>query len=145
MQKLYLLDTNIISELTKEVQNQNVVKKIFETQKLSALSSVTWAETLYGIKRLAEEKRKDTLSDFYINTIQSMYEFYDFDIHAASVYSDIKSRLEEVGKIPAVLDLQIASVAIAINLILVTRNVQDFVHIQECSALMLENWFEEKN
>lgn len=142
MQKLYLLDTNIISELTKEVQNQNVVKKIFETQKISALSSVTWAEALYGIKRLADGKRKDNLSDFYINTVQSMYEFLDFDIHAASVYSDIKSRLEEVGKIPAELDLQIASVAIANNLILVTRNVQDFIAIQENSALMLENWFE---
>ena len=143
MQKLYLLDTNIISELTKEVQNQNVVKKIFETQKISALSSVTWAEALYGIKRLDEGKRKDNLSDFYINTVQSMYEFLDFDIHAASIYSDIKSRLEEIGKIPAELDLQIASVAIANNLILVTRNVQDFVYIKECSALMIENWFEE--
>ena len=142
MQKLYLLDTNIISELTKEVQNQNVVKKIFETQKISALSSVTWAEALYGIKRLADGKRKDNLSDFYINTVQSMYEFLDFDIHAASIYSDIKSRLEEIGKIPAELDLQIASVAIANNLILVTRNVQDFIAIQENSALMLENWFE---
>ena len=143
MQTLYLLDTNIISELTKEVQNQNVVKKIFETQKISALSSVTWAEALYGIKRLDEGKRKDNLSDFYINTVQSMYEFLDFDIHAASIYSDIKSRLEEVGKIPAELDLQIASVAIANNLILVTRNIQDFVYIKDCSALMLENWFEE--
>ena len=142
MQKLYLLDTNIISELTKEVQNQNVVKKIFETQKISALSSVTWAEALYGIKRLAEGKRKENLSDFYINTVQSMYEFLDFDIHAASIYSDIKSRLEEVGKIPAELDLQIASVAIANNLILVTHNIQDFIAIQENSALMLENWFE---
>ena len=141
MQKLYLLDTNIISELTKEVQNQNVVKKIFETQKISALSSVTWAEALYGIKRLADGKRKDNLSDFYINTVQSMYEFLDFDIHAASIYSDIKSRLEEIGKIPAELDLQIASVAIANNLILVTRNIQDFVYIKDCSALMLENWF----
>ena len=142
MQKLYLLDTNIISELTKEIQNQNVVKKIFETQKISALSSVTWAEALYGIKRLAEGKRKENLSDFYINTVQSMYDFYYFDIHAASIYSDIKSRLEEIGKIPAELDLQIASIAIANNLILVTRNVQDFIYIKECSALMLENWFE---
>ena len=71
-----------------------------------------------------------------------MYEFYDFDIHAAAVYSDIKSRLESLGKMPSELDLQIASVAIANNLILVTRNIQDFLAIQENSALMLENWFE---
>ena len=140
MQKLYLLDTNIISELTKEVQNQNVVKKIFETQKISALSSVTWAEALYGIKRLADGKRKDNLSDFYINTVQSMYEFLDFDIHAASIYSDIKSRLEEVGKIPAELDLQIASVAIANNLILVTHNTKDFKIFTGHFNLMLEDW-----
>ena len=73
-----------------------------------------------------------------------MYSFKDFDLHAASIYSDIKSRLERIGKIPSELDLQIASVAIANNLILVTRNVQDFSDIAENSALMLENWFEEK-
>ena len=144
MQAIYLLDTNIISELTKPVQNQKVVQKIFETQKSSVLSSIMWAEALFGLKRLPEGKRKETLMDFYINTVQNMYSFKDFDLHAASIYSDIKSRLERIGKIPSELDLQIASVAIANNLILVTRNVQDFSDIAEYSALMLENWFEEK-
>ena len=144
MQSIYLLDTNIISELTKPVQNQTVVQKIFETQKTSVLSSITWEEALFGLKRLPEGKRKETLMDFYINTVLNMYSFKDFDLHAASIYSDIKSRLERIGKIPSELDLQIASVAIANNLILVTRNVQDFSDIAENSALMLENWFEEK-
>lgn len=143
MNKVYLLDTNIISELAKSVQNQRVVNRLIENQSLSALSTLTWAEVMFGIKRLPEGKRKDTLSDFYINTVQGMYEFYDFDIHAASIYSDIKTRLESLGKLPPELDLQIASIAIANNLVLVTRNVQDFSEIAENSALMLENWFEE--
>lgn len=142
MHAIYLLDTNIISELTKVSPNQNVVSKIFETQKVSVLSTITWAEAQFGVKRLPEGKRKETLSDFYLNTVQSQYNFLDFDIHAASVYSDIKTRLERIGKLPAELDLQIASVAIANNLILVTRNIQDFVDIAENSALMMENWFE---
>ena len=142
MQAIYLLDTNIISELTKPVQNQRVVQKIFETQKSSVLSSIMWAEALFGLKCLPEGKRKDTLTDFYINTVQNMYTFKDFDIRAASIYSDIKSRLERIGKLAPELDMQIASVAIANNLILVTRNVQDFSDIAENSALMLENWFE---
>ena len=142
MQAIYLLDTNIISELTKPVQNQKVVQKIFETQKSSVLSSIMWAEALFGLKRLPEGKRKDTLMDFYINTVQNMYTFKDFNIQAASIYSDIKSRLERMGKMAPELDMQIASVAIANNLILVTRNVQDFYDIAENSSLMLENWFE---
>ncbi len=142
MQAIYLLDTNVISELTKPSPNQKVITKIFETQKLSKLSSITWAESLYGLKRLPEGKRKNHLLDFYLNTIQAQYSFLDFDLHAASIYSDIKSRLEEIGKIPQELDLQIASLAIANNLILVSRNIQDFTAIAECSSLMLENWFE---
>jgi len=143
MQAIYLLDTNIISELTKPTPNQNVVKKIFETQKSSVLSTITWGEAFFGLKRLPEGKRKENLTDFYVNTIQNTYNFIDFDIHASSVYSDIKTRLERAGKMPQELDLQIASVAIANNLILVTRNIQDFKTIVENSALMLENWFEE--
>ena len=91
---------------------------------------------------MPQGKRKDLFFDFYINTVQNMYEFFDFDNHAASVYSDIKTRLEHIGKIPQELDLQIASVAIANNLILITRNVNDFTDIAENSALMMENWFE---
>ncbi len=143
MNKMYLLDTNIISELTKPNPNQNVVKRIFETQKVSALCSITWSEALFGIKRLPEGKRKDNLMDFYLNTVGGMYDFLDFDIHAASIYSDIKARLESLGKLPPELDLQIASIAIANNLILVTRNIGDFTDIAEHSYLMLENWFEE--
>ena len=140
---MYLLDTNIISELTKPNPDQNVVKRIFETQNVSVLCSITWAETLFGLKRLPESKRKNTLMDFYLNTVQGMYEYVDFDIHAASIYSDIKSRLERDGKVPPELDLQIASIAIANNLVLITRNVQDFTEIADHSALMIENWFEE--
>lgn len=143
MNKMYLLDTNIISELTKPNPNQNVVKRIFETQKVSVLCSITWAEALFGIKRLPESKRKDNLMDFYLNTVGGMYDYLDFDIHAASIYSDIKARLESLGKLPPELDLQIASIAIANNLILVTRNIGDFTEIVNHSALMLENWFEE--
>jgi len=141
MNKLYLLDTNIISELTKSVQNQSVVNKLIENQSLSALSTLTWAEVMFGIKRLPEGKRKNILFDYYVNTVQKAYAFFDFDIHAASIYSDIKARLESLGKLPPELDLQIASIAIANNLILVTRNVQDFTQIAENSALMIEDWF----
>ena len=111
MQKIYLLDTNVISEMTKPVQNQNVIARIFQTQKQSALCSVTWGEALYGVKRMPEGKRKDFIMDFYIDSVQKMYSFVDFDIHAASIYSDIKMRLEKIkNACPVITKKEIAEV-----------------------------------
>lgn len=141
MPTIYLLDTNVISEMTKPVPNETVINKIFETQKNSKLSSITFAEALFGVKRIPKGKKQELFLDFYTNTIQNMYEFIDFDIHSANVYSDLKQRLEEIGKPAQEIDLQIASIAIANNLILVTRNVKDFENINQVSNLMLENWF----
>lgn len=142
MQSIYLLDTNVISEMTKPLPNENVINKIFEKQKESKLCSITFAEALYRVKRMPSGKKQDLFLDFYLNTIQNMYSFADFCVHSANVYSDLKSRLDKIGKPAQELDLQIASIAIANNLILVTRNIKDFENIKEVSSLMTENWFE---
>ena len=138
---MYLLDTNVISELTKPFPNENVIGKILKKSRISALPSPVWGECLYGLKRLPECRKKEILADFYINTVLEAFSMLPFDSHAAVIYSDIKSRLEKIGKPAPELDMQIAAVAIANNLILVTRNTSDFIDIQQVSALMLENWF----
>lgn len=143
MKSIYLLDTNIISEPSKPAPNKNVVDKILENIEHSCISSVVWAETLSGIKSLPEGKRKDYLFDYAINQIQKFFDIIPFDDFAASIYSDLVSRLKTKGKTPAKLDLMIASTAISNNLILVTRNISDFKDIREISNLMIENWFEE--
>ncbi len=140
--KMYLLDTNIISEPAKAKANPVVTEKILENIEYSCISSVVLAETLSGIKSLPDGKRKDMLFDYAINQIQKLYEILPFDDFAASIYSDLISRLQTKGKMPQKLDLMIASTAIANNLILVTRNTSDFQPIKEVSNLMLENWFE---
>lgn len=143
MKSIYLLDTNIISEPSKPVPNKNVVYKILANIEHSCISSVVWAETLSGIKSLPEGKRKDYLFDYAINQIQKFFNIIPFDDFAASIYSDLVSRLKPKAKTPAKLDLMIGSTAISNNLILVTRNTSDFKDIKEISNLMIENWFEE--
>jgi len=140
--KMYLLDTNIISEPSKLNPNQTVVDKITENIEYSCISSIVWAETLSGIKSLPEGTRKDMLIDYATNQVQKLFEILPFDDFAASIYSDLISRLKPKGKLPPKLDLMIASTAIANNLILVTRNTSDFAAIKEVSNLMIENWFE---
>jgi len=143
MQPIYLLDTNIISEITKPKPNQKVIKKILETQKLSRIGSVGFEEMLYGVKKLPSSKKQDDLLSFCIDYIQSNYEILPFDLHASWIHSDIRERLEAKGKKAPLADSMIAATAIANNLVLVTRNVKDFDEIRQVSALMVENWFEE--
>lgn len=139
---MYLLDTNIISEPTKAVPNPVVTGKILENIEYSCISSAVWAETLSGIKSLPDGKRKEILFEYATNQIQKLYEILPFDDFAASIYSDLVSRLKMKGKLPQKLDLMIASIAISNNLILVTRNISDYQYIKEVSNLMLENWFD---
>ena len=44
MQPIYLLDTNILSEITKPKPNKNVVKKVIENKHISTIASVTFEE-----------------------------------------------------------------------------------------------------
>ena len=139
---MYLLDTNIISELGKLSPVRKVTEMISKKQRVSAVHSIVWGECLFGMKRLPLSNRRLKLEDFYLNSVLETFPFIPFDEHAAWIFSDIKSRLERIGKPAPLLDIQIAATAIANTLILVTRNVKDFEPIAEISALMLENWFD---
>jgi tRNA(fMet)-specific endonuclease VapC len=140
--KVYLLDTNIISEPTKSIPSQNVVEKLADNLDYSCITSITWAEMLAGVKTLTDGKRKSGLLDYCIEYVQKQYDILPFDAGAASIYSDLFERLKKRGTPAQKFDLLIASIAISNNLILVTRNTADFKHIVDNSTLMLENWFE---
>ena len=140
--KVYLLDTNIISEPTKSIPSTKVIGKLADNLDYSCISSITWAEMLAGVKTLTDGKRKAGLLDYCIDYVQKQYEILAFDAGAANIYSDLFDRLKKNGTPAQKFDLLIASIAISNNLILVTRNIADFEHIAENSTLMLENWFE---
>ena len=142
-QLIYLLDTNIISEPTKMQPSEKVIQKLAENLEYSGISSIVWAETLTGVKQLPEGKRKTGLFDYLVENVQKMYEIIPFDASCASIYSDLAQKLKETGSPAPQFDLLIAATAIANNLILVTRNTQDFEAIAKVSNLMIENWFEE--
>ena len=143
MRPIYLLDTNIISEIRKPLPNALLMQKLAKHQKLSAISSIAYDEMLFGVKRMPEGKKKDALVEFYTEFVQSNFEILPFDVHCSWIHSDLLERLEKIGKPAPLIDSMIAATAIANNMILVTRNTGDFEGIKEVSTLMLENWFEE--
>ena len=79
---------------------------------------------------------------FLIDYVQPAFPVIPYDIHAATINGDITSRLLPQGKPTQILDTQIASIAIANNLILVTDNTKDFKIFADEFNLGLEDWTE---
>ena len=72
-----------------------------------------------------------------------MKPFLSYDLNASKVQAEITAKLEAIGRPTPYADTQIASIAIANDLILVTRNVKDFAIIKDYFNLQIENWFED--
>ena len=141
-QKIYLLDTSIISEPTKAVPDKNIIQKMADNLDYSCICSVIWAEVLSGVKLQTEERRKSGFFDYYVDNVQKFFDIIPFDISCASIYSDLIQRLKEKSSRLSMFSTMIAATAIANNLILVTKNISDFEPIKEISNLMIENWCE---
>ena len=141
-EKLYLLDSNIISEIIKPSPSFNVIQKIAEHSSECAISAITWHEMLFGVEHLEEGLRKTELKKFLLEDVKESFEIIPYDENAAQVHAILRSKLEKSGHSMPFADSQIASVAIANKMMLVTRNKKDFENVKEVCELKLENWFE---
>lgn len=141
-EKLYLLDSNIISEIIKPSPSFNVIQKIAEHSSECAISSITWHEMLFGVERLEEGLRKTELKKFLLEDVKESFEIISYDENASQVHAILRSKLEKSGHPMPFADSQIASVAIANKMILVTRNKKDFENVKEVCEFKVENWFE---
>ena len=103
----------------------------------------SYSEPITGVKRMTDEAKKALLLEDLIDDIQANYPIISYDKHAAWIQADICARLAEASQPIDFQDTQIASIAIANNMILVTRNTSRFEAIQKVAQLTVENWFEE--
>ena len=58
MSQIYLLDTNIISEVTKREPNPNLIANFEFYNGKCAISSITWVELLSGVYNLNDGRKK---------------------------------------------------------------------------------------
>lgn len=127
---MYLLDTNVISELRKKSPNQNVARwaKKRSTSSLF-ISAVSILEIEMGILLLHRKDAKQ--ANVYRSWLekQVLKSFSDrilsFDTHAALEYAAL-----HIPNPKSERDAMIAATAIVHGLSLVTRNEKDFRHIK---------------
>lgn len=130
---MYLLDTNIICYWMRGDQKLINRIKSHSPSELS-LSTITLAEIYYGIEKSPVKKDERRVK---IQMIKDELALYPFNETAAAVYGAIRADLERRGCLISERDLQIASIAAANNLCLVTHNTKEFSRIQH---LAVEDW-----
>jgi tRNA(fMet)-specific endonuclease VapC len=135
---MFLLDTNIISEMVKKSPNAGVMKKLELHQDSLFTAAPVWHELNFGCQRLSASPRKKHLGIFLETVIRQTMGILPYDETAAALHAAERARLSALGKPPSFVDGQIAAIAMANDLTLVTRNLKDFKSFRKLS---LANWF----
>lgn len=137
MTALYLLDTNLVSELAKQAPDAGVEEKLVAHQFSCAIAAPTVEELSYGVARLPASLKRDML-ERWLEGILNRFVLLPFEARAALWLGRERARLSARGLPAPRTDGEIAAVAVAHGLTLVTRNVGDFANFD---GLRLENWF----
>lgn len=126
---MIILDTNVISELTRPVSDSGVIAWLDSLPpEEAAITAITAAELRYGVRRMPDGRRKTELSEAVSALINTDFRgrVEPFDVLAADQYADVVSARERAGKPIGISDAQIASICRVRNATLATRNTSDF-------------------
>jgi len=133
----YLLDTNIFSDLMREHPKlDNHLANLSITDRV-IICSIVRGEILYGISRLPVSRRRQELS-LKASKLFAILPCESIPETAGDFYADIKINRQLKGLALDENDLWIASTALALGTVLVTRD-RDFHQI---NTLVVENWTE---
>jgi tRNA(fMet)-specific endonuclease VapC len=133
----YLLDTSIVSSPVSKSPNLQIVKRLEEHGHESAIAAPVWHELTYRCRRLPRGKRRYALESYLRDVVQASFPILPYDEAAATWHGYERARLESLGKPAPFTDGQIAAIAYASGLTLVTANVRDFARFKE---LEVANW-----
>ncbi|PJE80511.1 Toxin FitB [invertebrate metagenome] len=127
---MYLIDTNVISELRKKNKANPGVRSFFENAERQAarlyLSVITVGELRRGVEKIrhrGDHSQAEQL-DTWLNVVISEYEhrILEFGVTEAQVWGKLR-----VPHYENAIDKQIAATAITYDLTVVTRNTDDFI------------------
>lgn len=128
---MIVLDTNVISELFRPSPEAHVVDWLASVTGDVAITSVTLAELLAGVRRLPDERRKEVLTkriEAAVEPYRGSRSVLPFDDLAADRYADVLVARESAGAPISTADAQIAAICLVHDATCATRNVKDFAH-----------------
>ena len=130
---LYLLDTNVCVMYING-RSESVRDRILSTSTDEmAVCSIVKAELFYGAMRSNNSTRTLERQQGFLNRFTSL----PFDDEAALIFGQIRAQLGRRGTPIGAYDLQIAAIALAHNLMLITHNTAEFSRVND---LQIEDW-----
>ena len=135
---MIILDTNVISEITRQAP-ADAVKAWFDRQEDLYTSAITQAELFYGLERMPKGRRRDELFESLGEIFNEVFagRILSFDSEAAVSYADVVVGRERRGRPIRQSDAQIAAIARSRGAAVATRNVADFEH---CGIKVIDPW-----
>jgi predicted nucleic acid-binding protein len=132
---MYLFDTDAITNILKKKPSKKLLRNIGSVSKKEGnISTITLGEIIYGAYRSPDP-------GFHLNNLKTVLlpkvNILTFDSRAAYFYGKIRAALEVIGKTIPHADIQIASIASANDLILITGNIR---HFNRISGLIVKDW-----
>jgi tRNA(fMet)-specific endonuclease VapC len=129
----YLLDTNICIYLIKK-HPPEVLARFQQIQlKQLHIPTITLFELYYGIEKNNSQQRNLAALENFIAPLTIV----DFTLDAAKKVAKIRNHLQKQGTPIGAYDIQIAAIAISLNMTLLTNNTREFERVK---GLKLENW-----
>lgn len=133
----YLLDTNVLSELSKPAPNGGILRRFRRHILHVATASPVWNELRFGTMRFPPSRRRETLVAYLDNVIRATLPILPYDAAAAEWHAEERVRLQAAGTTAPFVDGQIAAIAHMNDLVLVTSNIKDYSSFHE---LAFEDW-----
>ncbi len=136
----YLLDTNIISNITKASPSESLLEWMAERNDDDLyISSLTVAEIRRGVLEKPAGKRRDQLEAWFGGPEgpQALFagRVLSFDEAAALIWARLMADRKAQGRPRSALDTIIAAVALANDCVVVTDNEGDFADIEIVNPL----------
>lgn len=130
---MFVLDTDTCSYIMKRSSAPLLERIRIVSLDAQAVSIVTVAELLFGVRRSACVARSREAFDAFIPHLAVL----DWDWSAAEHYAEIRADLKRLGSPIGSNDLMIAAHARSRDATLVTNNVREFERVP---GLRVENW-----
>jgi tRNA(fMet)-specific endonuclease VapC len=131
----FLLDTNVLSEVIRPRPDVAVLDSIRANLPWCAVPSPVWHELQYGCQRLPASKRRSAIEEYLEHGVRSVFPILAYDAAAAAWHASTRARLEPKGISAPYVDGQIAAIAAANGLVLVTANLKDFRYYEDIEVI----------
>ncbi|QWF71555.1 type II toxin-antitoxin system VapC family toxin [Methylomonas paludis] len=129
----FLLDTNVCVVYLNQPDSKVGKQLLSRHPHDIAVCSVVKSELFYGAMKSQRPQQTLEKQQIFLSAFHSL----PFDDTAALIFGQIRADLYRQGKPIGPYDLQIAAIALANNLTLVTHNTNEFSRI---NGLQLDDW-----